>query len=137
MHPQIEGRVALAVVGDKIEEVPLRHQRNELAARRDVTKIDQLYVVGADLGAELFNLLMRNFKKLVDQTELRYQFKRGGMHGVAAKVAEEVAVFLQNDDVDAGARQQISQHHPRRAAAGNAALGGDRGFAHGRSKLRG
>ena len=46
------------------------------------------------------------------------------MNRVAAKIAEEVRMLLQHHDVDAGARQQKSQHHSRRAAAGDAALRG-------------
>ena len=33
-----------------------------------------------------------------------------------AEVAEEIRPFLEHDNVDAGAREQISQHHSRRAA---------------------
>ena len=36
-----------------------------------------------------------------------------GMNGVAAKVAQEVGVLLEHDDVDAGARQQEAEHHAR------------------------
>ena len=48
------------------------------------------------------------------------------MDGVAAEVAQEVAVLLQDDRLDAGARQQEAQHHAGRAATHDAALGGDR-----------
>ena len=34
------------------------------------------------------------------------------MDGVAAKVAQEVGVLLEHDDVDAGARQQEAEHQP-------------------------
>ena len=47
------------------------------------------------------------------------------MNRVAAKIAEEIRVLLQHHDVDAGARQQKAEHHPRRSAAGDAALRGD------------
>ena len=48
------------------------------------------------------------------------------MHGVAAKIPEEVGVFLQHQRVDAGAAEQIAQHHAGRAAADDAASGVDR-----------
>ena len=35
-----------------------------------------------------------------------------GMNRVAAKIAEEVGVLLQHHDMNAGARQQKSEHHP-------------------------
>ena len=32
LHAQIEGLVALAVVGQKIEKIPLRHQRDDICS---------------------------------------------------------------------------------------------------------
>ncbi len=43
------------------------------------------------------------------------------MDRVAAEIAEEVGVLLQHDDVDAGARQQVSEHHAGGSAAGDGA----------------
>ena len=37
------------------------------------------------------------------------------MDGVAAEVAQEVGVLLEHHDIDAGARQQIAEHHAGRA----------------------
>ena len=46
------------------------------------------------------------------------------MNGIAAKIAQEIAVLFQHHDP--GARQQIPQHHAGRpAAAGNAAAHGN------------
>jgi hypothetical protein len=42
------------------------------------------------------------------------------MDRIAPEVAEEVAVFLENDDVDTGARQQEPEHHSGRTSAGDA-----------------
>ena len=42
------------------------------------------------------------------------------MDGVAAEVAQEVAVLLQHHDLDAGARQQEAQHHAGEPAAHDA-----------------
>jgi hypothetical protein len=38
-HVQMERRIALAVLGEEVEEVPLRHQRDEFAAGRQVGEI--------------------------------------------------------------------------------------------------
>ena len=43
------------------------------------------------------------------------------MDGVAAEVPEEVGVLLENQHVDAGARQEQAEHHPGRPAADDAA----------------
>jgi hypothetical protein len=48
------------------------------------------------------------------------------MDGIAAKVAQEIRVLLEHDDIDAGTREQEAEHHPGRPAAGNAASGADR-----------
>ena len=42
------------------------------------------------------------------------------MHGVAAEVAEEIRMLLQHHDIDAGAPQEIAEHHARRSAADDA-----------------
>ena len=48
------------------------------------------------------------------------------MNRVAAEIAEEIGVLLQHHDLNAGARQQESEHHSGGTAAGDAALRRDR-----------
>ena len=72
---------------------------------------------------------MRQLQELVQQTEFVHQLERRGMDGVAAKIAQEIAVLLQHDDIDAGARQQKAEHHAGRPAADDATGGVDR-FCH-------
>ena len=48
------------------------------------------------------------------------------MNRVAAEIAEEIGVLLQHHDLNAGARQQESEHHAGGTAAGDAALRRDR-----------
>ena len=43
------------------------------------------------------------------------------MNRIAAKVAKEVFVFFEDDDIDARARQQVAKHYAGRTTAGNAA----------------
>ena len=47
------------------------------------------------------------------------------MNGVAAKIAQEIAVLLEHDGVDAGACEQKSEHEPARSAADDAATCGE------------
>ena len=84
----------------------------------------------ADLRGQMCRLLMRQFQKIIEQAELVHQFESRWMNGVAAKVAQKIGVLLQHDDIDTGARQQKAQHHPGRATAGDAALGGDHRVRH-------
>ena len=126
LHAQVERCVALASLGQEVEEVPLRHQRDEFAVRRQMAKITHLYAFGADLRAHRFDPLMRQLQEFIDEAELEHQFERRRMNRVAAEVAEEIGVLLQHHDANAGARQQESEHHPGGAATGDAALGRDR-----------
>jgi hypothetical protein len=48
---QVEGRIFLAVRRQKIEEVPLRHQRGEFAMRRQMAEIGKRDGGVADLPA--------------------------------------------------------------------------------------
>jgi hypothetical protein len=57
-HTQVERFVALALLGHEIEEVPLRHQREEFAVRWYVAEIHHLKVLGADLTGQRLHLLM-------------------------------------------------------------------------------
>ena len=84
----------------------------------------------ADQTRKLTHLLMRAFEEGVENAELVHDFERGGMDGVAAKVAQEIGVLLQHHDVDAGAGQQETEHHAGWAAAGDGAGGGN-GLRHG------
>ena len=85
---------------------------------REVAERDELI---ADLAADPFDLRVRALQKLIQQSELVHHFERRRMDRVASKVAEEIAMFLEHDDVHAGAREQIAEHHPGGAAASNAA----------------
>ena len=63
LHAQVECRVTLAMLGEEVEEVPLRHQRDEFAVRRQMAEIGHLKVLGADLRTYRFDLLMRQFQE--------------------------------------------------------------------------
>ena len=132
LHAQMEFRIALALLGEEIEEVPLRHQRDEFAAGRQMAEVHHRDALGADLEGQARHLLVRHLEEFVEQAELVHQLERRGMNGVAAEVAEEILVLLQHDDVDAGAGEQKAEHHAGRPAAGDAAARGD-GFGHRRA----
>ena len=101
----------------------MRHQRDELAPGRQVGEIRDLDAGVADPALELAHLLVRPREELLEQAELIHHLQRRRMNGVAAKVAQEIAVLLEHHDLDAGARQEQAEHHPGRPAAGNGAGG--------------
>ncbi len=79
----------------------------------------------AELAVHGLQPLVRQFQKSIDQAEFVHHLQRRGMHGVAAKIPEEVGVLFQHHDVDPGAAQQIAQHHAGGTAADDAAARGD------------
>ena len=87
LHLQPEVWVGLRLVGEKIEEVPLRHEGDEVAARRQVREIGKHHAILADQPYELAQLLMRPLEELFEQAELVHDLEGGGMDGVAAEVA--------------------------------------------------
>ena len=75
----------------------------------------------AELAVHLLQFLMRKFQETIDQAEFIHHLQRRGMHGVAAEIPEEIGMFFQHQGLDAGATQQISEHHAGRTAADDAA----------------
>jgi hypothetical protein len=51
-----------------------------------------------------------------------HELEGGGVDGVAAEIAQEVFVFFEDDDVDAGAGEEQAEHYASGAAAGDATL---------------
>ena len=121
IHPQAKWRVLPAAFGEEIEEVPLRHQRDEPASRRQVREVGDRHALVADLAADLAHFLMRPLQKALEPAELVHHFQCRRMHGVAAEIAQEIAVLFEDDDVDAGPREQHAEHHAGRSAARDAA----------------
>jgi hypothetical protein len=126
LHEQAERRVPLRVLGEKTQEIPLRHQRDKRAVRSDVSEVGHRHRFPADHAGQPPHLGVRQREELVEQTELVHDVERRWVDGVAAEVAQEVSVLLQHHDVDAGARQQEPEHHSGRPAAGDAAASLDR-----------
>ena len=102
----MERRVALAAVGEKVEKVPLRHQRNELAASRQISEIGELIWVTVEECADVQRFLVRQFEEIIEQAEFCHHVQRRGMNSVAAEIAQEVCMFFEHDDVDPGAGGQ-------------------------------
>src|SRR5438874_11511440 len=109
------------MLGEEIEKIPLRHQRNELAARRQPAEIRKGVFAIPEERADGGCPLMRQLKKPIEQPKLADELERRWMDGVAAEVAQEVGMLLQHHEVDAGTREQKAEHEPARPSANNAA----------------
>lgn len=118
----VERGVLLRVFGDEVEEVPLGHQRDELALRRQRAEVGERELDAHEVADQHRRLLVRAAEEFVEQAEFVDDLERGGVDRVAAELAEEVGVLLEDDHIDAGAGEQPAEHHPRRPATGGAAL---------------
>src|SRR5579862_7401321 len=105
----MEGGALLRVFGDEIQKVPLRHEGDEMAPRRQVCEVGDGDLLAAYVSPELLDLLVRPFQKLFEQSEFVHDVERRGMDRVSSKVAEKIAVLFQNDDVHPGPSQQESK----------------------------
>ena len=115
--PQGERRLGLGGVGEQVEQVPLRHQRDVLVRARQPAEVADLDGTGVELHGRAVEAALRQRGEARAEAELVEQGQGGGVHGVAAEVAQEVGVLLQHRDLDAGPRQQQAEHHAGGAAA--------------------
>jgi hypothetical protein len=76
-----------------------------------------------DGGSDLQKLLMRDAQEIIEEAEFVHKFEGGRVNGVAAEIAEEVGVFFEDEDFDAGAGEKEAEHHAGGAAACDAAGG--------------
>jgi hypothetical protein len=120
-----ESRELFRVTGEEVEKIPLRHEGDELAAGGKVREIDDGHDVAIDDRMQLARFLVRHFQEFIEQSKLVHKFERGGMNGVAAKIAVEIGMLLQHRDFHTGARQQITGHHSSRSAANDDATHAD------------
>src|SRR5215217_8489607 len=63
LHQQVKARVALPVLRQEIEKIPLRHHGDKLAARREVAEIDEVELQPAECAADRARLLMRQLEE--------------------------------------------------------------------------
>src|SRR5919198_1127950 len=63
------------------------------------------------------NLPVRAREELIQHSQLMQDFERGGMKRVAAEIAKEIPVLLEDDDHHAGTRHEPAQHHAGGTAA--------------------
>ena len=100
----------------------MRHEGDELAARRETREVGDGYQPVADAAGEARYLLMRPLQKGLEQAELRHDVERRRMDRITAKVAQKVPVLFEQDRPHAGARKKQSGHHSGRTTPDDAAV---------------
>ncbi len=125
LHFEAEAGVAPSLFGDEIQEIPLGHEGDEFAVGGQMREVGDGHPFFADLHCDAAQLLMRPLEEGVEYAKLVHDLQSGRVNGVAAEITQEVRVLLENDHLDSGADKKVAEHHPCRAAAGNAAAGFD------------
>ena len=126
-HEEVEVGVLCGLGGEEVEEVPLRHESDELFVGGEVGEIGDGKVFAADGEDELGDSLVGKGEEGVEDAQLVHEVEGGGVDGVAAEVAKEVFVLFEDGDVVAVSGEEIAEHHAGWASAYDAAGGfGDR-----------
>src|SRR5262245_61757474 len=58
VHLELEAWVALGLVCQEVQEIPLRHEDDVLAGRREVAEIDEIECPALETDAQLFHSLV-------------------------------------------------------------------------------
>src|SRR6266851_8522788 len=93
--------------------------------RRQAREVCKCYRRIAELRAEHARFLMRQLQKVIEDTQFVHHFERRRMNRVAAEVAQKIGVLLEDENVDAGPREQKREHHPGGSAARDTAACGE------------
>src|SRR5438132_5144065 len=125
LHHKIKFGIASRVLGEKVEKIPLWHQGDETAVGRQVSEVCNGHPQLADLRAELVDFLMRQPEKLFEQPKVVRHLERRWVNRIVAKVAQEIRMLFKNQNFDAVARKQVSQHHAGWSAPGDTTVHGN------------
>jgi hypothetical protein len=85
--------------------MPLRHEGDEFAACIETGKLGERQLFLAENAGQLFETLVRPCQKILEQTEFLHILQRRRVYRIAAEIAQEIGMFLQNERPAAGARK--------------------------------
>ena len=126
LHFQVKRGVALGLLRNKIQEIPLRHEGKKLAVSRQMREVRNRDCVLANLPSKLAYFLMRTLQEFIQKAELVHDIQRGWMDRVPAEIAHEIGMFFKYERIHAHARQKQPQHHAGRATSHDAATSVER-----------
>src|SRR4029077_3305755 len=72
-HVQLKSWKTCSVTGEKIEKIPLRHERDKFATRGQSSEISDRHDLAINHSSQLAHFLMRLLQELVEQPELMHQ----------------------------------------------------------------
>src|SRR5438270_9863653 len=83
----------------KVQKIPLRHERDELAVRRQPREIGHRSEVTIKDSAQLRHFLMRQFQEFIEQAELVHEIEGRRVNGIAAKIPVEIGMLFQHHHI--------------------------------------
>jgi hypothetical protein len=123
VHRQAESRIAARLFAEEIEEVPLRHHRDERRRSVQVREVADRIVAAGDADPGAVERVVGPLQEPLQHSELREDLHRRGVDRVAAEIAKEVGMPFEHPDPHPGAREQQARHHPGGAAADDQQIG--------------
>jgi len=117
----LQVRISPALVGQEVQQPRLRHEHDVGEPGRQAAKRQDRVADAAGRQADLRELRVRQRVQRPRQPHAVEQLQRRGVDRVAAEVAVEVAVRLQQCHVHPLPRQQQGEEHAARPAADHTA----------------
>src|SRR4051812_11564396 len=90
LHHEAESGIAPRVLDNEVQEIPLRHERQEFAMCRQVTEVGNSHHFLADLSPQFQNFLVGPLQEILQNPQLIHEFKCGRMNGVSAEITQKV-----------------------------------------------
>ena len=118
-----KSRVAFRLLVKVVEEDDLRHDHHVGKARLQPRKVHQLERPRGGVESDLAHLCVGQREQAVGQADLIEHLQRGGMHGISAEVAVQVAMELEDGDRHSSPGQKKCQEHSCGAGTDDAAAG--------------
>src|SRR5687767_15124297 len=103
LHFERETRIRLCLVAQEIEEVPLRHHRDERRWRVEVRQVADRPAAATEAQLRTLYFVVRPLEEPLEHAQLVENLHRRWVDSVAAKIAEEVGVLFEHLDAAAGA----------------------------------
>ena len=105
-----ERRQPGGLVGEQVEEIPLRQEEHVRVRARQPAEVGDTHGPVVEGGPQCVDLAAGPLCERGAEADLVEQVQRGRMDGVAPEVPQEVGVLLQHDDVDTLPREQQPEH---------------------------
>ena len=116
-HVESEIGKGLRLVAQEVEEIPLRHHRDERRRGIEMRQVSDRVVFAGDTDLRTFHPVVGALQETAEHSQLVQDLHRRGMDRVAAEIAEEVGMLFEHPDRHSRAGEQQPGHDPRRPAA--------------------